>query len=126
MSVEIQENAIKEVAMNYKRILGKLVREGKEKMFLDVLEDSNFYSQETMNVLSLSKQTIGSDERYLIHIHFCLSLLDKEEKEIIWKEFFLKEHKGKKYEWWSYNYARSTYYRLRTRAIKKFYSVCCN
>ena len=45
--------------------------------------------------------------------------LTPKEMEIIWKEFFFPEDKF----WWMQKYNRSTYYRLRNKAIKNFYRL---
>lgn len=66
-----------------------------------------------------SGESLTDDERELCRINFVLASLNKKEMEIIWKEFFFPEDKF----WWMQKYNRSTYYRLRNKAIKNFYRL---
>lgn len=55
--------------------------------------------------------------KYVKNVRKTLDNLNPHERELINKEFF---EKNVKQDWWSKYYSRSTYYRLRNEAIKKF------
>ena len=59
------------------------------------------------------------EEREILRINFIIASLPVNQKELIWKEFFFNEDKF----WWMERYNRSTYYRLKTKAINNFYSL---
>lgn len=123
MSLKKEELEIIEIADHYKRIFCTLIKNGKESNLLELLRDGVGEIKQSA-ILDFAKENFDADQRFIVHIHFCLSLLDSQEKEIIWKEYFLNQKSEKKSQWWEYNYARSTFYRIRNRAIKKFYSLC--
>ena len=125
MKLQALEEDIINVAITYKKTLCKLVRDGKESNLLDLLHDDSENNFPVDHVLDYAKENLDMDKRFIIHVHFCLSLLDKNSKQIIWKEYFLRENYETSGEWWRYNYARSTFYRLRNKAIKEFHALCC-
>ncbi len=122
--MKLKEEIIIKIADKYKRVFCNLIKNGREANLTQLLKDESKPSLASMNVLDYAKENLNSDQRFIIHIHFCLSLLNPEEREIIWKEFFITSPKLNKLEWWNYKYARSTYYRIRSRAIKKFSELC--
>lgn len=123
MSLKKEENEIIMIAEHYKRIFCSLIKNGKEANLVELLKDGAGDIKQEL-ILDFARENLNPDQRFIIHIHFCLSLLDSQEKEIIWKEYFLNQRSEKKSQWWEYNYARSTFYRIRNRAIKKFYGLC--
>ena len=54
---------------------------------------------------------------YVKNVQKTLSTMTPAMRELIEKEFFSRNTKP---NWWSKYYSKSTYYRLRNRAIKKF------
>lgn len=122
--MKLNEETIIRVADKYKRVFCNLIKNGREANLTQLLKDESKLSSASMNVLDYARENLNSDQRFIIHIHFCLSLLSPEEREIIWKEFFISSPKLNKLEWWYYKYARSTYYRIRSRAIRKFSELC--
>lgn len=66
-----------------------------------------------------STESLNSDEREICRINFSLASLEKREAEIIWNEFFFPEEKF----YWMKKYNRSTYYRIRAKAIMNFYTL---
>lgn len=64
-----------------------------------------------------TETTLSENEREIVRINFILSSLNTKEKEIIWNEFFFNDDKF----WWMSKYNRSTYYRIRAKAIDNFY-----
>ena len=67
-------------------------------------------------IAKISKNASCYEEIEVQRVNFVLSLLTKIEKEIILNEFLLV----KSPIWWHDKYSRSTYYRHRRRACKKF------
>lgn len=61
-------------------------------------------------------------EKVISTFEFILDCLSKDSRLIIEKEFIEKERK----DWWVYYYSRSTYYRLKTRAMEEtlYYFSC--
>lgn len=119
-----EEEFIRFIATKYKHIFSQLIKEGKESNLIELLQDESLNHSNSINVLDYAKENLSNDQRFIIHIHFCLALLDKVYREIIWKEFFIDEEKNRRLEWWSYQYSRSTYYRNRSKAISLFYTLC--
>jgi len=124
MKNKIKEETIISVADKYKKIFCTLIKEGKESNLGQLLRDESQPFSNSLNVLDYAKENLTANHRFVIHIHFCLSLLKPQEREIIWRDFFLVQPKVNKTDWWVFNYARSTYYRIRNRAINNFYELC--
>ena len=124
MSTKKEEEIVIQAADKYKKIFSDLIKNGKESNLTQLLRDESQPYSTSLNVLDYAKENLNSDQRYIIHIHFCLSLLEPQEREIIWKDFFIISPKVNKTDWWFFSYARSTYYRIRNRAIKKFAELC--
>ena len=124
MSTKKEEEIVIQAADKYKKIFYELIKNGKESNLTQLLRDESQPYSTSLNVLDYAKENLNSDQRYIIHIHFCLSLLEPQEREIIWKDFFIISPKVNKTDWWVFSYARSTYYRIRNRAIKKFAELC--
>ncbi len=124
MSLKKEEKAITEIAEKYKKTFSNLIKNGKESNLPQLLKDESQPYFSSVNILDYAKENLNFDQRFIIHIHFCLSLMKPQEREIIWKEFFITQTSENKINWWSYHYARSTYYRIRNRAILNFYRLC--
>ncbi len=122
--MKLHEETIIHVADKYKRIFCNLIKNGREANLTQLLRDESKPNSSSISVLDYAKENLNPDQRFIIHIHFCLSLLHPEEREIIWREFFIVQPKRNKLDWWNYKYARSTYYRIRSRAIRKFAELC--
>lgn len=112
---KIQEERILEVVNHYKLLLCHQIKTGnsfnQEALLFD--SDSKYKSFWKYS----SEKTLNDEEREIVRINFILSSLPIKEKEIIWNEFFFSEDKF----WWMRKYNRSTYYRLRSKAIDDFY-----
>lgn len=65
------------------------------------------------------QDSLTSDERTICRINFVLSSMPKKEMEIIWNDFFFEEDKF----WWMRKYNRSTYYRIRAKAMNDFIAL---
>ena len=86
---------------------------------MTLLQDSGVKSARDKTKVHIAKKSIrisSPEEVELSRVNFVFSLLLKPEKEIIVNEFLLQ----KPSLWWVGNYSRSTYYRVRRRACKKF------
>ncbi len=111
-----QEQEIMVLVKKYKMMICNQIKEGtntKEGMLFDPEQ-----SYKTFYKLSAG-ESLTPEERELCRINFVLSSLPKREMEIIWKEFFFPEDKF----WWMQKYNRSTYYRIRNKAILNFYAL---
>lgn len=112
-----EEKAILEIVKSYKIILCNLIKSGKnlnnEGMLFDT---SSTYSKLWKRS---SAELLSPEEREIYRINFSLASLEKKEAEIIWNEFFFAEDKF----YWMKKYNRSTYYRLRAKAINNFYTL---
>ena len=116
-STKKEEKAIIEVVTNYKTILCKLIKSGKNLNQEGML----FAPKSTYQAFwrTSSREFLSSDEREICRINFSLSALVRKEAEIIWNEFFFPIDKF----YWMAKYNRSTYYRLRAKAITNFYNL---
>lgn len=106
------------------------------KMQLQFLEEKSYYPSIQMNFVKEKKsyyydkgsQWIDSLEtkdelkKIIETYEFILSCLSNESRIIIEKEFVFRESK----DWWILFYSRSTYYRLKTRAMEEalYYFNC--
>ena len=88
---------------------------------LKCLEERNFYPTIQFDTVK-EKKTYYQDKGSQLNDQFILDCLSMESKVIIEKEFI--ERVGK--DWWIDYYSRSTYYRLKTRAMEEtlFYFSC--
>ncbi len=118
------EELIMQIAEKYKKIFCTLIKTGREANLTQLLRDESKPYSSSLSILDYAKENLSADQRYIIHVHFCLSLLTPEEREIVWRDFFIIQPKVNKLDWWDYKYARSTYYRLRSKAVRKFYEIC--
>ena len=112
---------IKLIFEDYKKNLAKLMRTGKINEVIELLNDSGLVGSKEKSTYEIAKKSLSTstiEELEIQKVNFAFSLLFKLEKEIIMNEFFLK----KPSLWWSERFARSTYYRLRVSACKKFIS----
>ena len=119
MQNEKNEKKVKQVIELYKLNLAKLMRKGQAGEVVTLLQDSGGKSARDKNLVHIAKKSIrisSPEELELARVNFVFSLLLKPEKELIVNEFLLE----KSNLWWVNDYSRSTYYRLRRRACKKF------
>lgn len=119
MRKEKNEQKVKQVIELYKLNLARLMRKGQAGEVVNLLQDSGVKSARDKTMVHIAKKSIrisSPEEVELSRVNFVFSLLLKPEKEIIVNEFLLQ----KPSLWWVGNYSRSTYYRVRRRACKKF------
>ena len=114
---KIQEEKILEVVNRYKLFICHQIKSGnsfnQEALLFDSGSSYNSFWKFS------SENTLSDEEREILRINFILASLPVNQKELIWKEFFFNEDKF----WWMERYNRSTYYRLKTKAINNFYSL---
>ena len=89
---------------------------------MDTIRERKSYYQDkgTQWIDSLySKEEL---EKAIQSYEFILSCLSEESRRIIEKDFLYKDKK----DWWVLHYSRSTYYRLKTRAMEEilYYFNC--
>lgn len=113
------EAKVKEIIDTYKINLAKLMRKGLGSEVMSLLHDSGPMSAREKNMYEIAKkaQNATSHEEIEIHrVNFVFSLLTKQEREVIVNDFLLI----KQSLWWGERFSRSSFYRLRKRACKKF------
>lgn len=105
-------------------------------MKLQLLKEKSYYPSIQMNTVRERKsyyQDKGTQwidslynkeelEKAIQSYEFILSCLSEESRRIIEKDFLYKDKK----DWWVLYYSRSTYYRLKTRAMEEvlYYFNC--
>ena len=110
---KIKERKLEEYVLNYKRCLSICMKNGDciqgEYMFYDSSKEVNKYFEES---------TFGAskEKKYIMRVNFALSCLDVKSAKLLWKEYFFQIEKF----WWMRLYTRSSFYRLRKKAINEF------
>jgi hypothetical protein len=111
---------VKMIIENYKKNLAKLMRRGQTNEVVSLLSDSGVISdKKTNNMMDIAKKSLSIsciEELEIQRVNFVFSLLTKTEKEIIANEFLFCEPSL----WWIEKYSRSSYYRRKFKACKKF------
>lgn len=81
---------------------------------------NNFYEKHAMVVREQSNDYIENNEIYYnqikLKVDYILLQLDEQLSCIIFNEYLT----NKVYNWWIYYYSKSTYYRLKNRAMNDF------
>ena len=110
---KIIERKMEDCVLRYKKYLSQYIKENKEGnnslMFYDVTRDVNDY-------LSQISETTSPEKRYILRVNFALSCMETRASRILWKEYFFQIEKY----WWMRLYTRSSFYRLRKKAINEF------
>lgn len=114
-SKKFEESKIIDLVNHYKVLLCQQIKSGKSFNQEGLLFDSG--SKYNIFWKLSTETTLSENEREIVRINFILSSLNTKEKEIIWNEFFFNDDKF----WWMSKYNRSTYYRIRAKAIDNFY-----
>ena len=105
MDHSIFEQKVKQVIELYKLNLARLMRKGQAGEVVTLLQDSGVKSARDKTMVHIAKKSIrisSPEEVELSRVNFVFFLLQKPSL------------------WWVGNYSRSTYYRVRRRACKKF------
>ena len=121
-----KQEVLKEIFQEYHRI----------KFQLECLENKNFYPSIGYGIVKEEHLSYQNKDKQLNHYieskddlnnilesyHIVINKLSSESKNIIINEFVLEREN----DWWMEYYSRSTYYRLKTRAMEEalFYFNC--
>ena len=119
MKKEKNDRQVKQIIEKYKTNLASLMRKGQAGEVISLLHDSGVINMKDKSMYEIAKISLNAtcvEEIEVQRVNFVFSLLSKIEKEIILNEFLLV----KAPIWWHEKYSRSTYYRYRRRACKKF------
>ncbi len=107
------ERKMEECVMKYKKCLSYCLKEENQKfnnyLFYDSEHEIGDYFEELSTTSSLEK-------KYVLRVNFALSCMEARSSKLLWKEYFFQIEKF----WWMRNYTRSTFYRLRKKAIEEF------
>ena len=121
-----KQDVLEDLFKKYHRALLQL-KFLKEKSFYpsiqyDTVKEKKLYYQDKGSRLNDDLMLKEDLEKVISTFEFILDCLSKDSRLIIEKEFIEKERK----DWWVYYYSRSTYYRLKTRAMEEtlFYFSC--
>ena len=89
---------------------------------MDTIRERKSYYQDKGTQWSDSLYNKEELEKAIQSYEFILSCLSEESRRIIEKDFLYKDKK----DWWVLYYSRSTYYRLKTRAMEEilYYFNC--
>ncbi len=107
------ELKVKSIVTTYKKNLSNCMKNG------DSIGDSLLFfdsESDAKNYFDDSLQKISEEKKFILRINFALSCIDPVLSKIIWKEFFFQMEKF----WWMRDFTRSTFYRLRKKAIREF------
>ena len=113
------EERVKEIMDSYKGNLAKMMRRGLGSEVMSLLHDSGPMSARDKNIYDIARKSQSAsslEEVEIQRVNFVFCLLTKQEREVIVNDFLL----NKTGLWWDERYSRSSYYRLRKRACKKF------
>jgi len=91
----------------------------KEQLLRYIFNKRNQLLMYQQHICESQYQEESAQEKYLRWVHYALCSCSKESQIIIEKEFILHEDKN----WWYDYYSRSTYYRMKHKAMNEF--LCC-
>lgn len=108
------EKKLKEIALNYKKNLSICMKnndydEPKLMVFDSAFEVQKLYA-------NVANNEEAKEKKEILRVNFVLASLERKMATIIWKEYFFPIEKF----WWMRYYSRSTFYRLRKKAIEEF------
>ncbi len=114
MTNKDRENKIRAYVVRYKRCLAICMNDpycnnGEQPLLFDP-------KYENRHLYLKSQQSNNENAKYLARVNFSLSCLERRKAMLLWKEFFFQVEKF----WWMRYYTRSTFYRLRKKAIEEF------
>lgn len=109
---KIIERKMEECVLHYKKCLSRCIKEnGGHSSFM--FYDSN---REVCDYFEQLGEANSPEKKYILRVNFALSCMDARSSKILWKEYFFQIEKY----WWMRLYTRSTFYRLRKKAIEEF------
>lgn len=110
---KIIERKMEDCVYRYKKCLSHCIKDNKGESSSLMFYDSN---REVSDYFSQLSETTSPEKRYILRVNFALSCMDMRASKILWKEYFFQIEKY----WWMRLYTRSTFYRLRKKAIEEF------
>ena len=113
------ESQVKQIMEQYKKNLAKLMRRGLAGEVMSLLHDSGPMSPWDKSIYEIAKKSqnaTSQEEVEINRVNFVFCMLSRQEREVIVNEFLLM----KPPLWLDEKISRSSYYRLRKRACKKF------
>lgn len=113
------ESQVKQIMEQYKKNLAKLMRRGLAGEVMSLLHDSGPMSSRDKSIYEIAKKSqnaTSQEEVEINRVNFVFCMLARQEREVIVNEFLLM----KPPLWLDEKISRSSYYRLRKRACKKF------
>ncbi len=113
MVSRISDFEVKKYALKYKKNLTACMN---ERSFAE--EENLFFdpNQEAKELLRASQGEKNEGKRFILKVNFALSCMEKKKAMILWKEYFFQVERF----WWMRYYTRSSFYRLRKKAIEEF------
>lgn len=112
---KVEEKKIQEIATMYKRYLTLCMRNDDYDEPKLMMYDSAFEVQE-MFASVMRHEKMSKEKKEILRVNFVLSSIEKKKANIIWNEYFFPVEKF----WWMRYYSRSTFYRIRNKAIEEF------
>ena len=110
---------IKLIFDKYKKYYARLLRMNKMDETVSLFSDKEVSSRDDFSgiVIAKFKEATSPEALYVNHVNFVFSLLNKQEREIIYNDFIRCVPSS---FWWMNVYSRSTYYRIRNKTYAKF------
>ena len=62
---------------------------------------------------------LSNEKKEILRVNFVLASIERKKSMLIWKEYFFPIEKF----WWMRYYSRSTFYRIRKKAIDEFLCI---
>lgn len=111
------EKQIKQIAFQYKKNLNLCMKNNTYDEPRLMLFDSAYEVQKMF--ADVSDGDLAVEKREILRINFVLASMERKKSMLIWKEYFFPIEKF----WWMRYYSRSTFYRIRKKAIEEFLCI---
>ncbi len=115
--IDTCECKIKDIALKYKKDLSICMKNDNFNNEDLMLFDSAHEVQKRF--ININNDKLAEEKREILRINFVLSSMDRKRAMIIWNEYFFPVEKF----WWMRDYTRSTFYRIRKKAIEEFLCI---
>ncbi len=111
---KVLENRIKEISLQYKKNLTLCMKNNNYDEPKLMLYDSAYEIQKMF--ANVNDGDYSKEKKEILRVNFVLASLERKKSLIIWKEYFFPIEKF----WWMRYYTRSTFYRMRKKALEEF------
>lgn len=108
------ESRIMEISFNYKKNMNLCMKNNSYDEPNLMMFDSAYEVQKTFT--SIIDGDLAHEKKEILRVNFVLASLERKKSMILWKEYFFPVEKF----WWMRYYSRSTFYRIRKKAIEEF------